>query len=194
MKYLLIALCSIALIIPAMAQTANSKKIKIKKGQTYLNFPVNQAAPSATVRITLDGKPLDRFTINLAQDNPQFWTYFDVTPYQGKTLVVEIEGASGSNGIDKVFADATYPGQDSVYREKGRPQVHFTAQRGWLNDPNGLLYHDGEYHLYFQHNPYGWPWGNMHWGHAVSTDLLHWKQLQEAIYPVIKEGMDDAAF
>ena len=102
--------------------------------------------------------------------------------------------AAGSR-LDKVVAAASYPGQDSVYKEKARPQVHFSSQRGWINDPNGLIYHEGEYHLYFQHNPYGWPWGNMHWGHAVSTDLLHWTQLKEAIFPVVKEGVvNDAAF
>ncbi len=149
--------------------------------------------------ITLNGEVLDRFTITLAQQTPQYYTYFDVSAYQGKTLVLAIEGLTPASKstprLDKIFAAATYSGQDSVYREKGRPQVHFSAQRGWLNDPNGLLYHNGEYHLYFQHNPYGWPWGNMHWGHAVSTDLLHWKQLNDAIYPVVKPGvMNDAAF
>lgn len=178
-----------------------TRKIKIARGATYLNFPVNAADPSVTARVMLDGKPLDRFTINLATSTPQFWTYFDVSAYQGKTLVVEIEkpasaiAAQAGNRLEKLFAAATYPGQDSTYKEKGRPQVHFSSARGWINDPNGLLYHDGEYHLYFQHNPYGWPWGNMHWGHAVSTDLLHWTQLKEAIFPVVKERVvNDAAF
>lgn len=206
MRYLFIVLCAIGLTVQSFGQLSETKKIKIKKGQLYLNFPVNQAAPPVKASIMLDGKPLDQFTINLANGNPQFWTYFDVSEYQGKTLVIEIENKrdgsrveSGVNttakGLALIFADVTYPGQDSVYREKGRPQIHFSAQRGWLNDPNGLLYEDGEYHLYFQHNPYGWPWGNMHWGHAVSTDLLHWKQLTEAIYPMLKQGVtDDAAF
>ncbi len=77
---------------------------------------------------------------------------------------------------------------DTLYRETLRPQFHFTAQKHWINDPNGLVYHDGEYHLYFQHTPGSMVHGRTTWGHAVSTDLVHWKQLHTAALDVDETG------
>lgn len=67
--------------------------------------------------------------------------------------------------------------------ERYRPLFHFTARKNWLNDPNGLVYYDGIYHLFFQHNPVGLEWGNMTWGHAISRDLVRWKQVEPALEP-----------
>ena len=70
-----------------------------------------------------------------------------------------------------------------LYRELHRPQLHFSPRENWINDPNGLVYRDGVWHLFFQHNPEALVWGNATWGHAVSDDLLHWRQLEHALYP-----------
>ncbi len=187
------------------------RKIKIEKGQLYLNLPVSESNKLTKTKILHEGKVLDQFTIKLANAKPDYWVFFDVAAYQGKVITVEVSnekvigGGVAKNldddieitkkdrmsGLQMIFAGKTFPGQDSVYKETNRPQSHFSAQRGWINDPNGLIYHNGEYHLYYQHNPYGWAWGNMHWGHAVSKDLIHWKELPEAIYPFHNR---DAAF
>ena len=71
----------------------------------------------------------------------------------------------------------------TAYKEAYRPQFHFTPKTNWTNDPNGLIHYKGEFHLFFQHNPFGIDWGNMTWGHAVSPDLVHWKQLPHALHP-----------
>ncbi|MHC4146333.1 MAG: glycoside hydrolase family 32 protein [Planctomycetota bacterium] len=97
---------------------------------------------------------------------------------------------SASVMLSQLISFGAASGQESkgvaaepLYNEKYRPQFHFTPKKNWTNDPNGLVYYKGEYHLFFQHNPVSVKWGNMTWAHAVSTDLIHWKQLANAIEP-----------
>ena len=93
----------------------------------------------------------------------------DVSRHHDRKLTIEVDRLSGnSKALTSIRHSDTLEGATDLYKEKLRPQFHFSSRRGWLNDPNGLVYFDGEYHMFYQHNPYGVGWGNMHWGHAVS--------------------------
>ena len=103
-------------------------------------------------------------------------------PFQGVRLTVVADGVE-TGALAALVQSETPVGMDDLYREKYRPQFHFTSRRGWNNDPNGLVFYGGVYHLFYQHNPYGWGWGNMHWGHAVSRDLVQWEEVGDVLYP-----------
>lgn len=136
------------------------------------------------INFLIDDVAVRAFDIELAPDEPDWWAFIDIRSFQGKQAELRVNAlAPGSGGLKIVDQTDEIKGADSLYDEPFRPQFHFSQKRGWNNDPNGMLYHDGEYHLFFQHNPYGWSWANMHWGHAVSKDLVHWEELPIAMYP-----------
>ncbi len=155
------------------------KEFSIEK--KYLNIPIDMQQERQKVYFLLDNDTLTYSVIRIADKKTDYWVFKDVAAYKGKKL--RLTFSSKVTGIDKIFQSDLFAGEDSVYKEKNRPQFHFSSKRGWNNDPNGLVYHNGEYHMYYQHNPYEREWENMHWGHAVSKDLLHWKELNDAIYP-----------
>ena len=124
---------------------------------------------------------------------PKSW---DVEEFRGKLAALRIfdraTGGWGHINVDHIlltdeppFAPmrlSDYRKSPLYYKEKYRPQFHFTPEMNWMNDPNGLVYYEGEYHLFYQHNPHGNEWGHMSWGHAVSRDLVHWKHLPIALH------------
>ncbi|MDX9980992.1 MAG: glycoside hydrolase family 32 protein [Lentisphaeria bacterium] len=147
----------------------------------YLLFPVRTGAPKSRLALWVDGRAVREFDIELAAAEPEFEVFLEVLDFAGKRA--ELRTADGvDSGLAAVRQVDALP-DAAPYGEALRPQFHFTSRRGWLNDPNGLVYADGLWHLYYQHNPYGWNWGNMHWGHAVSEDLVCWRELGIALYP-----------
>jgi fructan beta-fructosidase len=151
--------------------------------KNFLYLPVKNGAAKRQVKFIVNGQTAREFEIELDDAKPDFTAFSDVSKFKGQRLTIEAELPYGSKLLESITAQDTIPVEQEVYTEEHRPQFHFTSRRGWLNDPNGLVYHAGEWHLFYQHNPFGWGWGNMHWGHAVSSDLFHWKELPTAIYP-----------
>ncbi|WP_288882818.1 glycoside hydrolase family 32 protein [Pedobacter panaciterrae] len=155
--------------------------ISIKITKKYLNLPISQRQDRGIMIFEIAGKQERSFKIRLATGEPEYWVFSDVSAYKGKTIKISYDG--DATGLSKIYQDDKIAGQDSLYHEKNRPQFHFTTRRGWVNDPNGLIYYEGEYHLFYQHNPYEREWENMSWGHAVSKDLVHWEELAVALHP-----------
>jgi len=150
----------------------------------YLHFPVKTGAPMKKVEVLRDGQVERFFDVELADGDADWWAFLDVSAWRGEKLVLKVNSLrDDSRALESISQDDEIRGAENLYREPLRPQLHFSARRGWNNDPNGMVFHRGEYHLFFQHNPYGWNWGNMHWGHAVSRDLVHWEERAEALYP-----------
>lgn len=159
-------------------------RLAMKVEKRYLNLPVKSGVAMQRVQVLAGNDVIREFDIELADGEPDFWTVLDLAPFQGQEIAIRLDVVErGSTILDGITQDDVIRGSENLYREALRPQFHFSSRRGWNNDPNGLVFHKGEYHLYYQHNPYGWKWGNMHWGHAVSPDLVHWTELPIAIYP-----------
>ncbi len=161
--------------------TLKADDITLEINKRYLNLPVSHQMERKTMQFMVDGKTERQFVIRLAVQEPDYWVFCDVSTFRGKRLTISYDGPS--EGLKRIYQSDMIAGQDSLYKEKKRPQLHYTQRRGWNNDPNGLVWHDGEYHLFYQHNPYEREWENMHWGHAVSRDLIHWQELDEALIP-----------
>lgn len=149
----------------------------------FLLLPVQENAPEGKVNIIVNNEfQLEQnINIRLAREKVDYYVPLDLSAYQGKSVSVDVTGMPASSLCWKeIKLSDTF---DSSNRETYRPVYHHTPMYGWMNDPNGMFYKDGVYHLYFQYNPYGSMWANMTWGHSTSTDLTHWTYEGTAIVP-----------
>ncbi len=144
----------------------------------YIILPVNMYSKLKKIRFYEKGKLVWDIDAHIDFTNPRFFTYVNISHLIGKTLVVASEPE-----IDMDFSFADEIPEQGYYSEEFRPLVHFSARIGWINDPNGLVYANDTYHMFFQHNPADSSWGNMTWGHAISKDLVHWRELESALQP-----------
>ena len=152
------------------------------KGQ-YLWLPVQESAPEGRVCVVVDNVEKLANNVRLAREKVDYYVALDIQPWLGaKGLSVVIQNVpKGSVCFSQIKQNSD--GQYMLIPEKYRSAYHHTPERGWMNDPNGLFFKDGVWHLYYQYNPYGSMWGNMHWAHSTSKDLVHWQKQPIALAP-----------
>lgn len=167
----------------------NNSLIRVTGDGRYLLLPVEDAGDESRLNLLLDGKQERTLTVRLAKNKVDYHVPVDLTPYKGHTVTFNVITPQGRSSIREAKEDACWTSIalsdtfDISNREKYRPLFHHTPSYGWMNDPNGMFYKDGVWHLYYQHNPYGSKWQNLSWGHSTSTDLINWKPEPEAIEP-----------
>ena len=149
-------------------------KIKIEKN--YLILPTNRFCKNKKLYFFEQGREVYALNVKLDSIDPDFYAFIDMRRFRGKTLEMKIipEMPITFKQADEMTGE---------FHDSLRPYFHFSPKRGWMNDPNGLIMLDGIYHMFYQYNPASRGWDNMHWGHAVSRDLIHWKEEGIALFP-----------
>ncbi|HPA19100.1 MAG TPA: glycoside hydrolase family 32 protein [Verrucomicrobiae bacterium] len=174
----------LALIFLSQARGQVESTRPLQLGGRLLNIPISNGEPKQMVRLEVAGKTVRECEVEVASKAPDLWVFVDVSPWRGKEATLRGPAAA----IAAIECGDEVKAREPVYSERLRPQFHFSSIRGRLNDPNGLLYFGGEYHLFYQLHPYGVKSGSKSWGHAVSRDLVRWQELPIAIH-ADEEGM-----
>ena len=188
MKRCLMTMVAVMTLTMAKAQVVTPQAceqsiVTPKATGRYLWLPIQESAPEGKVQIIASGMLQMEQNVRMAREQVDYYVALDLQSYQDKSaLRVCVQNVpTGSVCFKKLVQndDADF----ALIDEKFRPLYHHTPKRGWMNDPNGMFYKDGVWNLYYQYNPYGSMWGNMHWGHSSSTDLVHWKDEGVALTP-----------
>lgn len=175
---------------PDPAIESKTRTLLIEKD--YLNFPIDPRSPLGEVRIMVDGKVASSADLRLTDATPAYWVHMNCSEWKGKTVEILIpfnqflhskEPIACGNALANIHQSDEPSEKATFYNEPLRPVAHFTSIRGWLNDPCGLVYMDGVWHLSYQHNRFGADWGNISWGHATSHDLVHWQEQDDILVP-----------
>ena len=186
-----LAICLFTSTTLMHAQSFLSQNHAIKRVITsdkYILLPVEEDENNAHIRVIKDNQVVKEFNCKLAINKTDYSVPLDISEYGGDVLLdIQFTGDKRSIGLIKDFVCWKDIKLSSVFdtknREKFRPIYHHTPAYGWMNDPNGMFYKDGVWHLYYQYNPYGSQWENMTWAHSTSTDLMHWENQGEVIQP-----------
>ena len=168
---------------------ANHVLLKVESPKRYVLLPVEEKAPEASVTVLADNRPVQRIDVRLSLNKTDYFVPLDISAWADKHVALEMRMENSRINMRDMTADACWQEIalaetfDASNREAHRPLCHFTPPYGWMNDPNGMFWKEGEWHLCYQWNPYGSMWGNLSWGHAVSRDLVHWEHLPAALTP-----------
>lgn len=156
--------------------------VAVSEATRFLLLPVQDDAPEAKVGVISGNTRVGELAnVRLARERVDYYVPFSLEAFMGKDVKIDVLGMpQGSLCWKELKLSDTF---DMANREKYRPLYHHTPAYGWMNDPNGMFYKDGVWHLYFQHNPYGSTWGNLSWGHSTSTDLVHWQYEGDPVMP-----------
>ena len=160
----------------------------VVEGQ-YMLLPVQEKVENAHLDVVVDNQVRQSLNVKLAVDKVDYYVPLNIKRFGGKSLLLDItfHGDRRATGAIKDFLCWRDMRQtntfDTTNSERFRPLYHHTPKYGWMNDPNGMFYKDGVWHLYYQWNPYGSQWENMTWGHSTSRDLIHWEAQPTAIEP-----------
>ena len=169
--------------------SVNNTLVRVYSDRHYLLLPVQESSDDARINVLVDGNIAETIYVRLAKTKIDYIVPFDLTLYKGKHLALDILTPQSRSSVREAKDDVCWKDLkladsfDTDNRERFRPSYHHTPLYGWMNDPNGMFYKDGQWHLYYQYNPYGSKWQNMTWGHSVSSDLVHWTHKPLAIKP-----------